>query len=56
MKKYNVIFIAFLLAIVGSISVKAQEDRTHSITNPTSWMGIFLKQDSVLVHCPPTIT
>ena len=32
MKKYNVIFIAFLLAIVGSISVKAQEDRTHSIT------------------------
>lgn len=25
MKKYNVIFIAFLLAIVGSISVKAQE-------------------------------
>ena len=32
MKKYNVIFITFLLAIVGSISVKAQEDRTHSIT------------------------
>ena len=32
MKKDYIIFIAFLLAVVGSTSVKAQEDRTKSIT------------------------
>ena len=41
MKKDYIIFIAFLLAVVGSTSVKAQEDRTKSIL--PSRMGIFFE-------------
>lgn len=42
MKKDYIIFIAFLLAVVGSTSVKAQEDRTKSITQPTFADGNIL--------------
>ena len=42
MKKYNVIFIAFLLAIVGSISVKRRKIELTVSPNPTSADGNIL--------------
>ncbi len=42
MKKDYIIFIAFLLAVVGSTSVKAQEDRTKASHNPTFADGNIL--------------